>query len=132
MGLRERVAKALLPAGALTQTEQQIAQQVPASGTTATPLDRAPEDYTVPFAPGRPLIPALINPPREDGRADPRRYEYPVAWNLQITETRDVPFRTLRQVADGADLVRKCIQVVKNQISGMDWDIVLTLSLIHI
>lgn len=126
MGLRERVAKALLPAGALTQTEQQIAQQVPATGTTATPLDRAPEDYTVPFAPGRPLIPSLINPPREDGRADPRRYEYPVAWNLQITETRDVPFRTLRQVADGADLVRKCIQVVKNQISGMDWDIVLT------
>ena len=36
MGLRDRVAKALnLPSGSVTQTEQQIAAQVPASGTNA-------------------------------------------------------------------------------------------------
>ena len=124
MGWRENVAKALnLPAGAVTQTEQQIASQVPASGTTATAMERRAEDYVVPFAPGRPLVPSLINPPLDSGRAAPRRYEFPVAWNLQITEQRVVPFRILREVADGADLVRKCIEVVKSAVSGMDWDV---------
>lgn len=127
MGVRDRLAKALnLPAGAITQTEQQIAAQVPASGTTAQPLDRNPADRVVPFAPGGPLIPALINPPREDGRALPRRYEFPVAWNLQITEQRVVPFRLLREVAEGSDLVRKCIEVIKGTIAGLDWDISLS------
>ena len=124
MGWRENVAKALnLPAGTVTQTEQQIAAQVPASGMTATAMERRAEDYVVPFAPGRPLVPSLINPPLDSGRAAPRRYEFPVAWNLQITEQRVVPFRILREVADGADLVRKCIEVVKSAVSGMDWDV---------
>lgn len=127
MGWREGVAKALnLPVGAVTQTEQQIAAQVPTSGTTATPLERRPEDYVVPFAPGRPLIPSLINVPREDGRSAPRRSEFPVAWNLQITEQRVVPFRLLRDVADGSDIVRKCIEVVKSAVIGMQWDIVMS------
>ena len=127
MGWREGVAKALnLPVGAVTQTEQQIAAQVPTSGTTATPLERRPEDYIVPFAPGRPLIPSLINVPREDGRSAPRRSEFPVAWNLQITEQRVVPFRLLRDVADGSDIVRKCIEVVKSAVIGMQWDIVMS------
>ena len=125
MGFRDAVAKALnLPTGTVTQTEQQIALQVPASGTTAEPLERRPEDYVVPFAPGRPLIPSLINPPGDNGRAAPRRYEFPVAWNLQITEQRTIPFRLLRDIADGADIVRKCVEVVKSAASGMDWDII--------
>lgn len=124
MGWRDRLAKALaLPPGTTTVSEQQALAQSPQSGMLAEPLERRIEDYTVPFAPGRPLFPALINPPREDGRTAPRRYEFPVAWNLQITEQRVVPFRLLRDVADGSDLVRKCIEVVKAAISGMDWDI---------
>jgi hypothetical protein len=87
-------------------------------------MERRGEDAYVPFAPGRPLIPALINPPREDGRTAPRRYEFPVAWNLQITEQRVVPFRLLRDVADGSDLVRKCIEAVKSAVAGMEWEIV--------
>lgn len=128
MGIRERIVKALnLPNGAITQTEAEIlSQQTIQSGTRAEPLERNALDYVVPFAPGRPLIPSLINPPREDGRADPRRYEFPVAWNLQITEQRVVPFRLLRDVADGSDLVRKCIEVVKAGIAGLDWDISLS------
>jgi hypothetical protein len=127
MGIRTRLAKALnLPAGTVTQTEQQIAAQVPNSGTTAEPLERNPADRVVPFAPGGPLVPALINAPREDGRALPRRYEFPVAWNLQITEQRTVPFRLLRDVADGSDITRKCIEVVKASLAGMDWDISLS------
>lgn len=125
MGFRDTLAKVLnLPTGTTVMTEQQVLTQTPQSGLLAEPMERRIEDFTVPFAPGRPLIPALINPPREDGRTAPRRYEFPVAWNLQITEQRVVPFRLLRDVADGSDLVRKCIEVVKSSISGMEWDVV--------
>lgn len=127
MAIKDRIAKALnLPVGAVTQTEQQIAAQVPASGALAEPMPRDPADYVVPFAPGRPLVPALINPPREDGRTAPRRSEFPVAWNLQISEQRVVPFRLLREIADGSDVVRKCIEVVKAGVAGMEWDISLS------
>ena len=65
MGIRDRIAKALnLPPGTVTITEQQALTQSPQSGMLAEPLERRIEDYTVPFAPGRPLFPALINPPR--------------------------------------------------------------------
>ena len=124
MGLRDRLAKALsLPAGATTMTEQQIAAMVPQSGNFAEPLERNIADAVTPFPAGMPLIPALINQPRKDGRADPRRWEFPVAWNLQIVEQRAIPFKTLREVADGADIVRKCIEVNKAAIAGMQWDI---------
>jgi SPP1 gp7 family putative phage head morphogenesis protein len=124
MAIRDRLAKALrLPAGATTQSEQQIVALSQGSGTTANPLPREPELATTPFPPAMPLIPSLINRPRDDGRADPRKYEFPVAWNIQITEQRDIPFRVLREVADMADIVRKCIEVNKAIISGMDWDI---------
>jgi len=127
MGLRERVAKALLPPGTVIQTEAQIAAaSVPQSGMLATPLERDPELASLPFPPAAPLFPALINTPRSEGRADPRRWEFPVAWNLQITEQRTVPFSVLRQVADNADIVRKCIEVVKAALMGQEWDISIT------
>ena len=118
-----------IPAGTIQLTDGQIAalmSQNPSSGQTANALERNPLDYTVPFAPGRPLIPALINPPREDGRATPRRSEFPVAWNIQITQQRSVPFETLRAVSEYADIVRKCIEFVKATVSAMEWDISLT------
>lgn len=124
MGIRDRLAKALsLPSGSTTQTEQQIASLTPQSGQFATPLARDITDATTPFPPAMPLIPALINQPRSDGRADPRRWEFPVAWNLQIVEQRAIPFKILREIADGADIVRRCIEIVKSAVAGMEWDI---------
>lgn len=127
MGIRDRLAKALnLPAGSTTMTEQQVASIAPQSGSLAEPLPRDPLMGAVPFPPAMPLIPALINERREDGRADPRRWEFPVAWNLQIVAQRQIPFSLLREVADGADIVRKCIEVVKAAIGGMHWDIAIS------
>lgn len=124
MGIRDRLVKALsLPAGSTTQTEQQISALAPQSGSFAEPLARDIADATTPFPPAMPLIPALINQPRADGRADPRRWEFPVAWNLQIVEQRAIPFKVLREIADGADIVRRCIEIVKAAVSGMEWDI---------
>lgn len=121
-----------LPPGTVTQTEQQVRDQSPQllAGQTVA-LERDGNDAVVPFAPGTPLFPAIINPQTRDGGSDPRRYEFPVAWNLQVTEQRAVPFSVLRQVADQCDLVRRCIEVVKSQVTGLEWDISLAPSAIE-
>lgn len=138
MGLRDRIARAIatqdiekrsLPAGASTMTEQQML----ASGQAAqaysygqsNPLPREAFMNMVPFGPSNPIRPSAINPPRSDGRPDPRRYEYQVAQNINVTETRLIPFKTLRAAADQIDIVRRCVEVSKSKLLGLDWDIVL-------
>ena len=93
---------------------------------TSVPLERDPNLARVPFAPGLPIIPSAINPVRADGRPDPRRYEFQVAQNINITETRLVPFKTLRASADQIDILRRCVEVMKQKMTGLEWDIVLT------
>jgi hypothetical protein len=73
-----------------------------------------------------PITPGAINPiDPATGRPMPRRYEYQVAQNINITETRLVPFKTLRAAADQIDILRRCIEVTKSKLTGLEWDIVL-------
>jgi hypothetical protein len=141
MGLLDRFAKRVaaeiekapnLPAGSGIMTEQQMRQAGGIAQTqygygTSTPLPRNPLLASVPFAPGLPLIPGALNPLNpETGRPAPRRYEYLVAQNINVTENRLVPFKTLRAAADQIDILRRCIEVRKAKITGLDWDIVLS------
>lgn len=138
MGLIDRFAQRVaaelqkapaLPAGAVTMTEAQMRATggLNTSYGAATPLPRDPWLATVPFAPGRPLNPAAINPVNPaTGRAEPRRYEYQVAQNINVTETRLVPFKTLRAAADQIDILRRCIEVTKSKLCSLEWDIVLS------
>ncbi len=129
----EKVAEQLqkapnLPVGSVTLTEQQmrnISGRTNVSYGQTDPLPRNAITPTVPFSPGSPIIPGAINPPSDSGRPDPRRYEYQVAQNINITETRLVPFKTLRAAADQIDILRRCIEVSKAKILGLNWDIVL-------
>jgi hypothetical protein len=135
MGLLDRFASLVareinkapnLPAGSITMTEQEMVNRngiMNQQYGQSTSLPRNPLWPNVPFAPGNPLIPGAINPVRADGRADPRRYEYQVAQNINITPTKLIPFSTLRSTADQVDIIRRCLEVVKNKLSAMDWDI---------
>ena len=141
MGIFDRFAKAVadqlekspkLFAGANTMTEAQmrsaggIAQTQYGYGTS-TPMPRNPVLANVPFAPGLPLIPGALNPLNPNtGRPDPRRFEYLVAQNINVSENRLVPFKTLRAAADQIDILRRCIEVRKAKLTGLEWDIVLT------
>jgi hypothetical protein len=141
MGLRDRIAKAIagteiekaapnLPAGAVTMSEQQMRNAVPgAIGQnygTVNALPRSPLLAGIPFGPGIPITPGAINPVNPvTGRPEPRRYEYQVAQNINITETRNVPFKTLRAAAEQIDILRRCVEVIKGKVSGLEWDIVL-------
>lgn len=137
MGLFDRIAQKVaeeiakspsLPAGAVAMTESQMRQPLIGSQTSfgqSAALERDPNSGNVPFAPGIPIIPGAINPPRADGRPDPRRYEYQTAQNINITATRLTPFATLRAAADQIDIIRRCVEVTKAKILGIDWDFVL-------
>ena len=138
MGLRDRIARALatgdiskgpnLPAGSVvTTTDQLMAQSSLAMQQTYgnnVALPRSPYMSTVPFGPGLPIVPGAINPvDPATGRPMPRRYEYQVAQNINLVPTRLVPFTTLRASADQIDILRRCIEVTKNKLTGLDWDI---------
>lgn len=139
MGLRDRIARAIagsdldkaprLPAGSTTMTEQEMRNRaggsIGQSYGNNVPLPRNPWQAMVPFGPGLPITPGAINPLRPDGRPDPRRFEYQVAQNINVTETRLISFKTLRAAADQIDILRRCIEVTKSKLSGLDWDIVL-------
>ena len=135
MGLIDRFAKIVAtqiekaPAGAVAISQAQINQAGIAQSQygygTAVGLERDPVNSNVPFAPGIPLLPGAINPVRDDGRPDPRRYEFLVAQNINVTETRLTPFKTLRAAADQIDILRRCIEAMKSKLTGLDWDIVL-------
>lgn len=138
MGLRDRIIKALLageiekrnlPAGSAVMTEAEMRNRmggsIGQSYGNSVPLSRNPWLAMVPFGPGTPITPGAINPLRPDGRPDPRRYEYQVAQNINITETKLVPFKTLRAAADQIDILRRCVEVTKSKVAGLEWDIVL-------
>ena len=140
MGLRDRIARAIatgnlekgpnLPAGATTigtdalMAQSGLAMQQTYGNNVALP--RAPFSATVPFGPGNPIIPGAINPVNPaTGRPEPRRYEYQVAQNINIVPTRLVPFSTLRAAGDSIDILRRCIEVTKSKMNGLQFDIVL-------
>jgi hypothetical protein len=84
------------------------------------------------FGPLNPIDPMPIDVPREDtGRPDPRRFQYPVAWNLPIgipgTEGLKVgSFQTCRNYAERYSIFRSCIRVRRDEMLGLDWDILPT------
>jgi hypothetical protein len=111
---------------ALERLATQIVKAAPMSGYgNSVPLERPADIQSIPFAPGMPLIPSSINQLGERGRPDPRRWEYEVAQNINVASGRLVPFKTLRQAADQIDIIRRCLEVMKSKVLGLDWDIVL-------
>jgi hypothetical protein len=119
----ERLATAITKASP-TPIPDYMMNQPQGYGNTVG-LPREPNLGSVPFAPGVPILPGAINPVRADGRPDPRRYEFQVAQNINITPTRLVPFGTLRSAADQIDILRRCVEVIKQKMIGLEWDIVL-------
>lgn len=115
---------AVAPAATFTAEQVQALLQS-RTGQLAAPLPRT--DPQVPFGPGLPLQPSLIDPPRDDnsGRSEPRIYEYPVSINLPGMTDRLVPWKVLRDAAE-IPVVRDCIRIRKNEVTTLDWDIVVS------
>ena len=135
MGLLDRLAAKVAEQITKAPTLAPSASPVNVNALTSTdtqhynadPMYRNPVLGNNPFPAAVPLFPNAINPlnPRTN-RADPRRYEFLVAQNINLFENRLVPFKTLRVAADQIDILRRCVEVRKAKITGLDWDIVIS------
>lgn len=122
-----------LPSGANTSSAVEQVAHLLAENGQATPggvkayFEQMPwTDPNVAFGPGKPIGPAAIDPLLpQTGRTPPRTYEYPVAVNLQLGQTRHLPFQILRKGAE-VDIVRRCIEIRKSDIIALEWDITLS------
>src|SRR5215469_4111543 len=96
-----------------------------------TALPRAWETFlSGTFGPLEPIKPVPIDMPRDgEERPEPRRMEYPVGWDMPMgmpgTEGwgKLVSFGQLRALADGYSIARACLQLRRNELRGLGWDI---------
>jgi len=98
-------------------------------------LPRLPQDFTEgAFGPFSPILPVPVDAPAspDTPRAEPRWWEYPVGWNLPVGTpgseggVKLADFSTLRTLADLYSVARACIELRKNEIRGLNWDIMPT------
>ena len=96
-------------------------------------LPRPTQDFTDgAFGPFSPILPVPVDSPPEGAeRAEPRREEYRVGWNLPVGQPgtegiKLADFSTLRSLADLYSVARACIQLRKSEIRGLEWDIMPT------
>jgi 8-oxo-dGTP pyrophosphatase MutT (NUDIX family) len=85
------------------------------------------------FGPLTPLQVVPVDTPQPgDDRAEPRRFQYPVGWDMPqgMPGTEGLgklaDFTTLRTLADLYSVARACIDLRKAELRGIGWDIVLT------
>lgn len=117
-------------AGAQTQSVGPMVPQVTPAMLEVfgaiSPMLRDYDTFSGPFAPAPPLLPAPIDPLLPaTGRPLPRKYEYQVAINLNLTQT-EVPYTILRSLAQQCDMVHRAIQIRIADITKQSWSFTLT------
>lgn len=80
------------------------------------------------FGPLEPIMPQPIDAAGDDGRPQPRRLQYPIAWNLPVgipgsEGIKVAPFQVMRNYAERYSVVRSCIRVRRDEVLGLDFDI---------
>lgn len=113
--------------GAMAAITPPLATSPPPTGVAGgyQALPRTPAMFGGALGPGYPITPAAIDQLRTDGRTDPRITQYDPARNLNLHD-RPVPFAVLRRMADQCDLVRRCIEIRKSDITGLKWSFTLS------
>ena len=117
----------------------QSAAQMTQNMTPGTQIQVAGEAVAMPrpgggfgaiLGPSAPLLPAPLDPTLDQsGRAVPRKYEYQVAQNLNITQTL-VPYQVLKALVEQCDIIHRCVEIRVSEISKMDWSFTLSNSAI--
>ena len=82
------------------------------------------------FGPLSPIQPMPIDMPGDSGRPGPRRRQYPVGWNLPVGQPGSeggsgklAPFDVLYKYADIFSVGRTCINIRRDEMAGLSWDI---------
>jgi 8-oxo-dGTP pyrophosphatase MutT (NUDIX family) len=100
---------------------------------TSGALPRDPATFmTGSFGPLSPMQPVPIDTPNPDtDRTDPRRWQYTPGWNIPHGTPGDeglklASFANLRTISDTYSVARACIQLRKDELLGLGWDVVPT------
>jgi len=73
------------------------------------------------LGPAAPLLPAPIDVVLDEtGRALPRKYEYQVATNLNLTQ-QEVPYQVLKSLAEQCDIIHRAIEIRVGDLVKQDW-----------
>ncbi len=83
------------------------------------------------FSPFEPILPNPIDMPEPSGRPRPRRFQFPVGWNLPVGQPgteglKLANFQVLRDMAEVGSIPRRAIEIVKSDLLNLDWDIIAT------
>lgn len=120
-----KAAPKLTPIGGLSPAVAAMSEIVSALSPRSQ-LARESRSFTDgEFAPLNPIAPSPIDRPGPDGRPEPRRYQYPVGYNLPTPPGAGklIDFQTLRNMADLHGVTRKCIEIRKREVADSDWEI---------
>ena len=108
------------PASASPYTNSNIQGQIQIAGE-AVPMARPASGFGAILGPAAPLLPAPLDAVLPDsGRAAPRKYEYQVAQNLNITQTL-VPYQVLKALVEQCDIIHRCVEIRVSEITKMEW-----------
>jgi 8-oxo-dGTP pyrophosphatase MutT (NUDIX family) len=83
------------------------------------------------FGPAAPIQPVPVDEPAiPGGFPDPRLWQYPVSWNLPTQPGSEglkmASFAQLQTIASKYSVARRCIELRKEEIAGLEWSIELT------
>ena len=84
------------------------------------------------FSPFEPILPNPIDIPEPpSGRPRPRRWQFPVGWNLPVGQPgtegiKMANFQILRDLADVGSIPRRAVEICKNDLLNLNWDIIAT------
>lgn len=130
MSLRAEHAKAAIAvnnAGGGTRDLSDVANQLAFGQLDAQhqlPIDEA-QFLSGGFHPSAPAAPSALDPAVRGTTVLPRRWQYPVGYNLPSApgSTKLIDFRTLRSLSDVYDVLRRCLEIRKEEIAEIGWEI---------
>lgn len=96
----------------------------PSTVADALILPRNPDQFLGSFGPSTPAQPTPVDVPRGD-LILPRRNVYPVGYNLPSPPGayKLIDFATLRMLARIYDVGRRCIEIRKQEVATMEWEV---------
>jgi len=109
----------------LSAMAQRLSEQGwPQTTADAMVMQRQPDQFMGSFGPSVPAQPTPMDVLR-GGMLLPRRSQYPVGYNLPSGpgSYKLIDFGTLRSLARIHDVSRRCIEVRKQEIATMDWEV---------
>lgn len=121
-GLAVHAAAAGAQTQSLDSAVQALTGQVVQSGGVIAPTRNYPRDPldNSAFGPLFPLLPQAIDPARPDtGQPEPRVWEYPNGFNLPGSGDRLIDWGILRQASTDVDVIRRCIEIRKEDLSQL-------------